>query len=363
MLSLLLVSLYEFKLFLQIVLWIAVPGTIIAIIVTTVLHYRRKKALLHEPEPEFIEGRLFMAGDMGQLPDWLASGNPENTSLLKKYEQEVRRYKDNYATLEQDYRSLEEKYADLLNKAYHNDQSGNEAMEQLQQEIKQYKLKIAQLQQALEFRDHNNNNNGEENNGNSDPMELHDLRIKFAQVEEENAQLKEKLEETQYLRDLLDEKKAQTEFLQQQLELRIKNYHQLEKQTSSAMAELSQLREAAGEFDGKEQALLSDLEQKQEAIRGQAAHIQKLEATLEELHQQQSSLQSIIDEKQEAIHRLQNGISREQEKVKDLAGKLELSNQLFARIYAELSKSMDAGLAQVQHANGTGLLDPASTAN
>lgn len=361
MLTLLLVSLYEFKLFLQIVLWIAVPGTIIAIIVTTILHYRRKKALLHEPEPEFIEGRLFMAGDMGQLPDWLASGNPENTSLLKKYEQEVRRYKDNYSTLEQDYRSLEEKYTDLLNKAYHNDQSGNDAMEQLHQEIKQYKLKIAQLQQALDFREHNNESG--ENNSAGDPMELHDLRIKFAQLEEQNSQLKEQLEETQYLRDLLDEKKAQTEFLQQQLELRIKNYHLLEKQTSSAVAELAQLRESAGEFDGKEQALLVDLEQKQEAIRGQAEHIQKLETTLEELHQQQSSLQSIIDEKQEAIHQLQNGMAKEQEKVKDLEGKLELTNQLFARIYAELSKSMDAGLAQVPHANGTGLLDPASTAN
>ena len=41
--TLLLVSLYEFKLFLQIVLWIAIPGTILAIVITTILHYRRKK--------------------------------------------------------------------------------------------------------------------------------------------------------------------------------------------------------------------------------------------------------------------------------------------------------------------------------
>jgi chromosome segregation ATPase len=361
MLTLLLVSLYEFKLFLQIVLWIAIPCTIIAVVVTTILHYRRKKALLNEPEPELADGRLYLAGDTDELPDWLASGNPDNTSLLKKYEREVRRYKGNYATLEQDYRALEEKYTDLLNKAYHNDQPDHAASEQLQQEIKQYKLKIAQLQQALDYHEQKNNSENGENNVDNDLMELHDLRIKYAQLEEENTELKEKLEETQFLQDLLEEKKKQTDFLQQQLEMRIRSYHQLEKQTSSAVAELAQWRTAASEFDSKEQALLADLEQKQEAICQQAEHIQQLESTLEELHRQQASLQSIIDEKQAAIQQLQNDLHQEQEKVKDLEGKLELSNQLFARIYAELSKSMDAGLAS--HANGTGLLDPASTAN
>jgi chromosome segregation ATPase len=351
MLTLMLVSLYEFKQFLQIVLWIAIPGTIIAIVLTTILHYRRKKALLNEPEPE-IDGRLYMAGDMGQLspydktatdmPDWLASSNPDNTPLLKKYEREVRRYKDNYATLEQDYRDLENKYTDLLNKAYHNDQSGNEAIDQLNQDIKGYKLKIAQMQQAIDFR-------GNENNDGHDPMELHDLRIKLSQVEEENTQLKEKLEESQYIRDLLDEKKAQTEFLQQQLELRIKNYHQLEKQTSGASAELEQLKAAAEAFNIKEQTMQDDLVQKQEAILSQVEYIQKLESGLEELHQHQAGLQAMIDEKQETISQLQH--------------KLELSNELFDRIHAELSKSMDAGLGNGHNGNASAFLQPASTAN
>lgn len=349
MLTLLLVSLYEFKQFLQIVLWIAVPGTIIAIVLTTILHYRRKKALLNEPEPDLTDGRLYMAGDMGQIspydkasadmPDWLASSNPDNTPLLKKYEREVRRYKENYATLEQDYRDLENKYTDLLNKAYHNDQSGNEALDKLHQDIKAYKLKVAQLQQAIDFR-------GNENNDGPDPMELHDLRIRFSQVEEENTQLKEKLEESQYMRDLLDEKKAQTEFLQQQLELRIKNYHQLEKQTSGAAAELEQLKADAEAFSTKEQAMQDDLVQKQEAILSQVEYIQKLESGLEELHQHQAGLQAIIDERQETINQLQY--------------KLELSNQLFDRIHAELSKSMDAGLG---NGNGNTFLQPATTAN
>lgn len=359
MLTLLLVSLYEFKQFLQIVLWIAIPGTILAIILTTILHYRRKKRLALEPEPELAleEARMMMSGDISQLPDWLASSDPENTPLLKKYEREIRRYKENYSTLEQDYRELEDKYADLLNKAYHNDHndhSDTEALDNLQQEIKGYKLKVAQLQQALEFSTQNNNG---ENNAGQDPMELHNLRIALAQLQEENTALKEKLEDQQYMEDLLEEKKLQTEFLQQQLEQRIKNYHQLEKQAGSASSELAQLRTVADEYNQKEQALQEDLAQKHEAIREKQEQIRQLESGLESLQQEQASLQSLMDEKQAAIRELEDTVGREQQKTKELESKLELSSQLFVRIYGELAKCFDAGLVQNRDGNGLHLIE------
>lgn len=367
MLTLLLVSLYEFKQFLQIVLWIAIPGTVIAALVTTWLHFRRKKALADQPDLLDNE-RLAIAGDMGQLPDWLASADPDNTSLLKKYEREVRRYKDNYSTLEQDYRDLEQKYTDLLNKAYHNDQNGNEAVDSLQQEIKGYKLKIVQLQQALEYNQHT-----QENNSGQDPMELHQLRIAVAELREENSLLKERLEEQKYMEDLLQEKKLQAEFLQQQLEQRIKNYHQLEKQTGQSNAELEQLRSAAEEFNRKEQSLQEELRQKKEelgtlqtvaeesrqheqSLRDKVEQIETLGSRLEELQQQQSSLQNVIDQKENAISELENNIGREQLKAKELENKLEMSSQLFVRIYSELAKSIQAGLVPSQNGHGAALL-------
>lgn len=354
--TLLLVSLYEFKLFLEIVLWIAIPGTIVAIVITTILHYRRKKRLALEPEPEFAghASLLMSSGEIGQLPDWLASSNPDNTNLLKKYEREVRRYKEDYNNLEQDFRALEEKYGDLLNKAYHNDQSGNEAIDKLHQEVKGYKLKIAQLQQAIEYKEQNTDT---ENIPGQDPMELHNLRISFSQLQDENAQLKEKLDDQQYMQDLLEEKKLQTDFLQQQLEQRIKNYHHLEKQAGSASTELAQLRQVAEVYNGKEQALQQDLEQKQEAIREKTDLIQKLESGLETLQQQQAELQSVIDGKQDAIRELESSFGREQEKTKELENKLELSSQLFVRIYAELAKCFDAGLVNGQNGHGASLIN------
>jgi len=355
--TLLLVSLYEFKQFLQIVLWIAIPGTIVAILITTVLHYRRKKKLALEPEPELElaeQARMLMSNDAGQLPDWLASSNPENTSLLKKYEQEIRRYKENYSGLEQDFRALEEKYADLLNKAYHSDRSGDETTDLLQQEIKGYKLKVAQLQQALDF--HENNQQQESVSGH-DPMELHNLRISLARVQEENTRLKDKLEDQQYFQDLLEEKKLHTDFLQQQLELRIKNYHQLEKQAGIASTELNELRSVAEEFNRKEQALQEDLQQKQEAIQEKVGHIEKLESGLADLQQQQAALQSVIDDKQDAIRQLEGMVGGEQQKTKELESKLELSSQLFVRIYAELAKCFDAGLVNAENGNSAPLIN------
>ncbi len=81
---------------------------------------------------------------------WRAAPTPITSPSLKKYEQEVRRYRENYATLEQDFRELEGKYSDLLNKAYSTEKQNDDANSRLQLEINGYKLKVTQLQQSLE---------------------------------------------------------------------------------------------------------------------------------------------------------------------------------------------------------------------
>ena len=77
---------YELKQFLQIVLWIAIPGTIIAFMVTTFFHYKRKKKSAEGGEPAYMENGGFHTvvatesnGGNQPVPDWLASGsNPDN---------------------------------------------------------------------------------------------------------------------------------------------------------------------------------------------------------------------------------------------------------------------------------------------
>ena len=72
MMSTLLVSLYEFKQFLQIVLWIALPGTLIAVVITTYLHYRRKKK--NEEFPDENEFQLALASSTEGSPERAGRG-------------------------------------------------------------------------------------------------------------------------------------------------------------------------------------------------------------------------------------------------------------------------------------------------
>ncbi len=396
---LLLVSLYEFRQFLQIVLWIAVPATLIAIGLTIFFHYRRKKKqggleLAFHDEHGWSEKFLATpastpvlqatAGDHPEaLPDWLASSIPDNTSLLKKYEQELRRYRENYGILEQDFRELEGRYTDLRNKAYHTDkESDTTLVEQLQQDIRTYKEKITHLQQ-----DHSLVQQLQEENNRlqllvaaTDTAGTHhqDERILalqhlLAQAEAERKTLKEQLAGQQYLPDVLEERKAHIDFLQGQLEQRIKNYHTLEQQASESAAQLQQLQVTVNGFDDQIQQLTNELgTRQQQAAEWQAAlehsreegleqqqiliakagHIEQLEHNVHTLQEQQGLLQTEIADQQDAMRTLQESLATEQQKAATLETKLELSSQLLLRIYSELAKSLS------QHV----LVDPAPEA-
>ena len=60
---------------------------------------------------------------------------------------------------------------------------------------------------------------------------------------EEITLLKEKIDEQEYLQDVVEEKKAQVNFLQNQLEQRIKNLYQSEHQRLQAVAEMKKMKE------------------------------------------------------------------------------------------------------------------------
>lgn len=401
----LLVSLYEFTQFLQIVLWIAVPATILAIGLTVFLHYRRKKkqtslglafqdgkgwdehvvpnpaaaVLVHSTVHEQPEA----------MPDWLASANPDNTPLLKKYEHEVRRYRENYALLEQDFRELEGKYTDLRNKAYHTDKAEDTSLVvQLQQEIRSYREKISHLQQAalqeapgdegaltalqqdLRQQQAENNRlqqllvNNQAAGDDNKPVDerLQALQQLLEQADADRQVLREKLEEQEYLPDVLDEKKTEISFLQQQLEQRIKNYHTLEHQANASVTQISQLRHTVSGLEQRQQLLQAELDTKQqqgsawhtalEESRQETGHqqqlveagnarIAQLEQELGGLRHTQQALQEEIAGQQTLVGSLQEEVVRERQKAEDLGNRLDLSSQLLMRIYSELSRSID----------------------
>ncbi|AXY78266.1 hypothetical protein D3H65_31600 [Paraflavitalea soli] len=416
---LLLVSLYEFRQFLQIVLWIAVPATLIAVALTIFLHYRRKKRqgglelALHDENgwsetilrnPASSALLQTAGGDHPEaLPDWLASANPDNTPLLKKYEHEVRRYRENYAILEQDFRELEERYTDLRNKAYHTDKEGDISLvAQLQKEILTYKEKISRLQhaavvhdgagddeaakmqqyhaqqiedQAIQYKQENEHladqlqqvqqllqQLQEENNrlqllviaGNTAAVAVehgNDERIQalqqlLAQTESERKALKEQLAEQEYLPDVLEEKRVHIDFLQRQLEQRIKNYHVLEQQAGDSAAQLQHMQISMNEFDQQIQRLTGELKaQQQQAAESQAALRHSRE---EGLQQQQiiltktghiEQLEENIKELKEQQGLFQTEIAEQQQSVQSLQQHLANEHQKAAALETKLELS------------------------
>lgn len=348
---LLLVSMYEFRQFLNIVLWIAVPATLVAVLVTVFLHYRRRKNL-PAPEVALEEAgwQTLAATSTENLPDWLASTNPDNTTLLKKYEREVRRYRENYASLEQEFRELEEKYTDLRNKAYTtNKEEDATLVKQLQQELKAYKEKVNKLQHAViadegidqeaapslqatiqQLQDdlHAQQEEKEQHAAEIVKLErlLKSMEQSVNQAREESAQLqqyyaqqveemgkgaagdqvqglqqlltqaevekkalKEKLYEQEYLPDVLEEKKLQIEFLQTQLEQRIKNHHILEQQSTQSTARLQEVQTTITGFEGQVSRLNGELQAMQQQA---AAWHTALEQSREEAQQQQEVIRS-----------------------------------------------------------------------
>lgn len=440
---LLLVSLYEFKQFLQIVLWIAVPLTVIAVGMTIYLHYRRRKKPADtdvDADPlDTSKFRLALAGSSpgsdpvssDALPDWLASSNPDNTSLLKKYEAEVRKYREDYAILKEDYKELEFKYEDLRNKAYNGKKtdSGEEKplsaneKEKLHQQLKDAELAVVnakaeieklqtcfsqqveelgsqhrqekeqlvadlaalrqeheQLQTqfaALQLQPNSENHYTIPSDaGGIDLQRLSLLEELLAKAEEENNALKNRINEGEYLQDLAQEKKLQVDFLQQQLEQRIKNYHQLERKADEAAMHLREMKEKSEKFEFRIQVLSDELTEKQHEVvkiqdeatewrataqinqqENQAQQhqleertlmVNQLESSIREMQEEHETLRGDIDSRQQVMDGLKDDLLKEQQKAKELESKLELSSNLLVRIYSELARSLNAGWMQWQ---------------
>jgi chromosome segregation ATPase len=366
MLGFLLVSMYELKQFLQIVLWIAIPGTVIAFLVTTFFHYKRKKKSAEGAEPAYMEGGGFHtvvaaeANGNNQVPDWLSSGtNPDNQPLIKKYEQEVRRYRENYATLEQDFRELEGKYSDLLNKAYSTEKQNDDANSHLQLEINGYKLKVTQLQQALETAQANARLVQSEQQV---PEALVQSQQQVQQLQETVQQLQERLRTQQ---DHKDKNAAEIT----RLENLLKNMEYSAKTAQSESDELQryyakQVDELGMQFKNEKTDLAVQLQQLQKTVQQlkdeNTALQQKVQAGGEQKHgnyeQQIKELQQLLTKAEEEKTTLKIKIT-DQQYLQDVLQEKKLQieflqNQLEQRIrtFREIEKEAADKTMQVQQA-------------
>ncbi|MDP4255245.1 MAG: hypothetical protein Q8938_14645 [Bacteroidota bacterium] len=188
--QLLVINLYELGQFLRILLWIFLPVFTVAALITTYVHYRKRRKNNGQDDPVmgvYTEGDLLaMPADTGEAMRSL----PENTSeaykgllwLKNKYEQDREQATARFVQLKEEHRLLREKYENLQDK---------------------FRKKGA----------------GDPNAPESTPLPANPL-----------PPTREDLIELAAVKDQLAEKNLQLAFLQNQLDQRINSYHQLEQQ-------------------------------------------------------------------------------------------------------------------------------------
>jgi len=336
-------SLIVFLKFLQIFLWISIPAFLIGLLITTVIHYNDKRK---KQRNSLMPSDLYMEGDK------------QETKIMNHFFHSNARY----IAIEKDFKSLTEKYQQLKENIYKNSETKNsQTMETTQTDLQQlsyqqidsinreHEIEKKELLAELDQLTACFENLEKDNNSLRDQLNVYcesgtGFTSMIQKWEEEKAELKRRINEQEYLKDVLDEKKQQIVFLQQQLEQRIKNHHLVEQQ----FRELGlKFMEASEKLEIKEQsvkefqAAVYDKEQEivllKEVLESATANAAQLEATIKELQEQNSNISFAVKEKNDLISDLQVQLADANETKIKLEERLERSQTFFKGFHRKLS--------------------------
>jgi len=361
MLLLLDASLFVFFNFLQVFLWISIPALLIGMLLTTVMHYRdKRKKQKSLGEPFIFESEGSSAADVSLIPlDLFLHGDKEETRRIKNY---LSHSNARYIAIQKDFKVLTEKYQQLQVKRYQNfETKKNKSMEIIHTDLQQipyeqidptkqeYELEKKELLAELDQLTISFENLEKDNISLREQLNVYcDNGTGFTSMiqkwDEEKAELKKRISEQEYLKDVLEEKKQQIIFLQQQLEQRIKNHHLEEHQ----FRELGiKFMEANEKIEMKEQSIkefqatVHDKEQEiiflKEVVQSEATNAVQLETTIKELQEQNSRSSFELDKKNDLINELQAQLAETNEAKIKLEERLERSQTFFKGFHRKLS--------------------------
>jgi len=346
-------SLFVFFNFLQVFLWISIPALLIGMLVTTVMHYRDKRKKQKSLDKPFIfESEGSSAADISLIPlDLFLHGDKEETRRIKNY---LSHSNARYIAIQKDFKVLTEKYQQLQVKSYQNfETKKNKSMETIHTDMQQISYEQVDSQQEYELEKKEM------------LAELHQLTISFENLEkdnislreqlsayceneagvtsmiqkwdEEKTELKKRINDQEYLKDVLEEKKQQIVFLQQQLEQRIKNHHLEEQQFRELGIKFIDANE---KLEKKEQSI-KDKEQEiiflKEVAEVAAVNAGQLEATIKKMQEKNSEFSFELDKKNILITEMQAQLAEINDAKIKLEERLERSQTFFKGFHRKLS--------------------------
>ena len=351
--------------FLQIFLWISIPAFLIGMLITTLTHYSNKRKKQKESKQPFIfEDDASYAGydEVSLIPLTLQANDQETKKIMNYLSFSTARY----IAMQKDFKFLTEKYQQLqANKSYINqnlETKNNDTMETIHTDLQQIPGQqidlIRQQQHEIEKRELlaeldqltvSYENLEKDNNSLREQLNVYcengtGFTSMIQKWEEEKAELKRRISEQEYLKDVLDEKKQQIAFLQQQLEQRIKNHHLVEQQFRELgikFMEANEKLEIKEQSDKEFQAAVHDKEQEiillKEALQSATAKAAQLETTIKELQEQHSKFSFELKEKNNLVSDLHVQLAEANEAKIKLEERLERSQTFIKGFHRKLS--------------------------
>ena len=355
-------SLIVFFKFLQVFLWISIPALLIGMLITTVIHYNNKRKKSKSLDEPFIfdgEGSGIGYDDASLMPTNLfLHGNKQETRRIMNY---LSHSNARYIAIQKDFKVLTEKYKQLQVKRYQNfETKKNKTMETIHTDMQQISYEQVKSQQEYELEKKEL------------LAELDQLTISFENLEkdnislreqlnvycdngtgftsmiqkwdEEKAELKKRINEQEYLKDVLEEKKQQIVFLQQQIEQRIKNHHLEEvqfKELGIKLMDANEKLEIKEQSIKEFQATVHDKEQEiiflKDVVQSATVNAVQLETTIKELQEQNSGSSFELDKKNDIIKELQAQLAETNEAKIKLEERLERSQTFIKGFHRKLS--------------------------
>ena len=359
-------SLIIFVKFLQIFLWISIPALFIGMLITTVIHYSNKRKKQKYEQPFIFENDGSCAGydDISLMPSGVYL--PGSKQEIKGIMHRLFHSNAQYLAVRKDFEILSKKYQQLQVKTYQYSETKNsETMETTQTDMqhssyeqidtikqqheyekKELLAELCQLTTAFENLEKDNNNLRDQLNVYCENGTGFTSMIQ--KWEEEKNEMKRRINEQEYLKDVLEEKKQQIVFLQQQLEQRIKNHHLVEQQFRELgikFMEASEKLEIKQQTTNEFEATIHDKEQEiiflKEVAQSATANATQMETTIKELQEQNSKFSFSLEEKNNAVNDLQAQLTETNEAKIKLEERLERSQAFFKGFHRKLSDILE----------------------
>ena len=310
-------ALVQFVKFMQITMLIMIPLLVLAVTWTVYTHYRRKKlkpVAEYSPDPvlRLINATPEIINIEEMEGDYV---HFDQSALLKEYKSKLIYSHARYTALQKDHGQLQDKCNMLLMMTETISSNNKKAIMENQEH------ETLQANAAMEYTTPVNPNT----------------------------------EEEACLRDLLEEKKAQIGFLQLQIEQRIRNFHQAEKQLADVNARFAEFQGSAAETSamiGELKQSLSEKESANTALQEQIAETESklsdrdnsifwLENTLRDTRAQNEMLNAMLADNTDLVASLQSVIETEQAKRLQVEQKLDRNRQVMKRLFSELALCME----------------------